>query len=206
MASISDADRVRRLREIEKCNQEDMTNNAIAKKLSLPIETIQRCQKYLETLGQADITPEVLSKKRSELYLELVEATEEAKILFNLYKSPQSCMFCKGTGEITKTVKKEEVAVTCGFCKGNGLVHKTKDAERFLKAWVEVIEKKAKLYGLDNVKTETTFQQFNFDNREYVPDKMPGNLKSQTKRIADKIKESYEKKLKREHEISEEEV
>ena len=65
LGSISNVDRVKRLHEIDKCNQEDMTNHEISEKLSLPINTVERCQRYLKDLSQADITPEVLSKKRS---------------------------------------------------------------------------------------------------------------------------------------------
>ncbi len=201
MSAISDVDRVKRLHEIEKCNQENMTNHEISKKLGLPIPTVERCQKYLEDLGRADITPEVLSKKRSELYLELSEATEEAKSLFNMYKTPQKCKYCEGTGIITKIKKEKEVESVCTRCHGYGHTHRTKDAERFYRTWIETIEKKAKLYGLDNVKNENTFQQFNIDNRQYVPDmKIPSRLKSQTRKLADKIKESHEENLKKNRE------
>jgi hypothetical protein len=204
LSQISDVDRVKRLHEIEKCNQEGMTNYEISTELSLPISTVERCQKYLDELGRSDITPEILSKKRSELYLELSEATEEAKKLFDLYKLPSECKYCDGTGKVIKIIKKKETKVTCTMCHGTGAWHDTKDANRFLRSWTEIIEKKAKLYGLDNVKNETTFQQFNIDNREYIPEmEIPNKLKKQTKLLADRIKESHENNLKREHDEEE---
>ena len=174
-----------------------MTNHEISEKLSLPINTVERCQRYLKDLSQADITPEVLSKKRSELYLELSEATEEAKCLFNRYKNPKECKYCKD-GILLKKIKGKDKEFICPKCHGYGKLHNTKDAERFFRTWIEAIEKKAKLYGLDNVKNENTFQQFNIDNRKYVPDmKIPSKLKKQTKRLAEKIKENHEDNLKR---------
>lgn len=198
MAAISDADRVKRLHEIEKCNQEGMTNNAISEKLGLPIPTVERCQRYLDDLGRSDITPEILSKKRSELYLELSEATQEAKSLFNRYKAPKECKYCDGTGIVS--IKDEESV--CMKCHGYGVLHNTKDAERFLRVWTEVIEKKAKLYGLDNVKNENNFQ-LNVDARSYIPDmNITGNLKVQTKALAEKLKEAHEDSLKQLHDAT----
>ena len=161
---------------------------------------VKRGQIYLKNLQQADLTPEVLSKKRSELYLELSEATEEAKELYELYKHPNRCEYCEGTGKVKKVVKKKEETSTCGICNGQGYTHRPRDAERFLRAWVDIVEKKAKLYGFDNVKTGEVYQQFNF-NKEYVPEiRLPQETQSQVRTLATKIKEAHEKDLQKKHE------
>ena len=200
MARISDAERVKRLHEIDKLNQEELTDNEISEKLGVDIMVVKRGQKYLKNLQKADLTPEVLSEKRSELYLELSEATEEAKELYELYKHPTRCEYCNGTGKITKVVKKKEVKTICGICNGQGYTHRPRDAERFLRAWVDIVEKKAKLYGFDNVKTGEVYQQFNF-NREYVPEmRLTQDTQFQVRSLAKKIKESHEMDLKKKHE------
>ena len=200
IARISDAERVKRLHEIDKLNQEELTDNEISEKLGVDIMVVKRGQKYLKNLQKADLTPEVLSEKRSELYLELSEATEEAKELYELYRHPTRCEYCKGIGKIKKTVKKKEIEAVCGTCNGHGWTHRPRDAERFLRAWVDIIEKKAKLYGFDNVKTGEVYQQFNF-NREYVPDmKLPQETQYQVRSLAKKIKESHETDLRKKHE------
>ncbi len=65
-------------------------------------------------------------------------------------------------------------------------------AKRFLELWKEVVEAKAKLYGLDTVKASTFLQvnqQFNVPQIEDTIDLGVGE------EIADLIKSSHEKKL-----------
>ena len=192
MARISDIERIKRLHEISALNDEGLSDSKIADKLSVDIMVIKRGQRYLEELGRADLTPEVLAGKRSELYLELESATEEAKRQYDLYSMPIECRYCSGSGYIDDVV--------CSKCHGVGSVHKPVHAERFLRVWLDMIERKAKLYGLDNIKSESTFQQFNF-SREYEPDVViPSGMKHQAKVLAKAIKDSHESKLRKAYE------
>jgi len=171
MAAITNEERARRLGEIKRLQDDDKTDHAIAEEIGLPLQTVKREIKYLDLLGRSNLTPEILAEKRSELYLELVEATGEAKKLFELYKRPTVCPICNGAGykvvdqDFTKAgiIYKIGDNFPCAQCRGFGIIHRTTDADRFFKSWLETIEKKAALFGLDNVKSEgvTVNQQFN---------------------------------------------
>lgn len=192
LARITDDERVRRLFQIDKLSQDGYSDSAISTELGLSIDVIKRSQKYLENLRTADITPEVLAEKRSELYLEYNEIAAEAKKQYELYQDPRLCGYCKGTGEITND---KGVANTCEKCKGQGAMHNPRDANRFLVTWTAIIEKKAKLFGLDNIKNDNViqFNQFN-QNNEYVPEiKLTGAARQLSKKLATALKESHEK-------------
>ncbi len=83
---LTKADRFRRLSEIRNLLEDGKTPHEISKELGLPILTVQRNIKYLDELAIAEISPEELANKRSELYLELIEAASEAKSLFDRHK------------------------------------------------------------------------------------------------------------------------
>jgi len=195
MSAISNEERARRLVEIKRLQNDGKTDYFISKKLSLPIQTIKREIKYLELLSRGDISPEELAEKRSELYIELVEATEEAKKLFELYKRPSLCPMCDGEGyniideKFVKSgiIYNEGDKFPCSQCKGLGALHRTVDADRFFKSWLETIEKKAALFGLNNVKSEgfTVNQQFNSLDMTGV-EKVSG----EAARIVNKLKDS----------------
>ena len=83
---LTKADRFRRLSEIRNLLEDGKTAHEISKELGLPILTVKRNIKYLDELAIAEISPQELANKRSELYIELVEAASEAKSLFDKYK------------------------------------------------------------------------------------------------------------------------
>ena len=171
MAAITNEERARRLGEIKRLQDDDKTDHAIAEEIGLPLQTVKREIKYLDLLSRSNLSPEALAEKRSELYLELIDATTEAKKLFDTYKTPTLCPMCEGEGyniveqDFTKAgiIYKEGDKFPCAQCRGFGIIHRTTDADRFFKSWLETIEKKAALFGLDNVKSEgvTVNQQFN---------------------------------------------
>ena len=193
LARITDDERARRLFQIDRLVQDGYSDSAISTELGLSIDVVKRSQKYLENIKTADITPELLAEKRSELYLEFNEIAAEAKKQYELYKEPRLCGYCKGVGEVSG--KKDEGMVTCGKCKGQGAMHNPRDANRFLVTWTQVIERKAKLFGLDNIRNDNViqFNQFN-QNNEYVPElKLTGAAKQLSKQLATALKESHEK-------------
>ena len=195
MGAISNEERARRLVVIKQLQDDGKTDYAISEEIGLPLPTVKNAIKYLALLGRSDLTPEVLAEKRSELYVELVEATAEARALFEKYKIPLVCPICEGEGfkivdeDFTKAgIKyKEGDKFPCAQCRGFGFLHRTTDADRFFKSWLETIEKKAALFGLDNVKSEgvTVNQQFNSLDMTGV-EKVSG----QTAQLVNKLKNS----------------
>lgn len=170
----SNVEKVKILHEISTMNDEGATDHAIAKKLGVRIETIQRNQKYLKALRSASITPEETAEKRSEIYLKLLGVEAEAKKLFDSFKNPFICPVCKGTGVITSVKKKEEVKSVCIKCGGFGHTWKAVDAERFHKAWRDSIEQQSKLYGLNDVKSAITVNtQINNNSLPPEEDRLP---------------------------------
>lgn len=85
--SVPSIERFKRLSAIKELSEEGKTDYEISKEMNLPIMTIKRNMKYLEELATADISTKEIAQKRSELYLEVVEATEEARALFMDYKA-----------------------------------------------------------------------------------------------------------------------
>lgn len=192
---ISDSERSQRLHAIDQYNEEGLTNYEIAKTMGVSIDVVKRLQAYLKNLQKADISPKELAEKRSELYLELTEASAEAKKLFDEYKIPTICPRCNGSCIIVHFNKKnsKEYEVTCEVCRGLGEIHKSLEANKFFRSWLDAIEKKAKLYGLDNQRNDAILQQFNFHGDRYIPDmKMTGKTRELSEKLADKIKQEHE--------------
>jgi len=184
MGRISDQERLRRLNDLQAYEEDGLGVSEIAEKTGMSIMAIKRLKAYREGLMKADLTPEDLSEKRGEFFLEFTEASVEAKDLFLMYKLPVECPLCKGTC----IVKVKEVEKLCRSCKGLGYLHNTSDAVKFLKVWVEIIEKKASLFGLDNVKFDVLNQQFNFGKELYsAPIKLSGEALRMSERLAKRI-------------------
>jgi hypothetical protein len=185
---ITDVERVQRLHQVDQLSQEGLTDNKISEELGLGIQVVKRLQKYLKNLKVADLTPEILSEKRAELYLELSEAAEEAREQFELYRLPRICSYCNGDGKVEDVV--------CDECKGQGGMHFPRDANRFLETWTNIIEKKARLYGLDRVKTDNIINFNTQFNTEYVQDmKLSGKSKKLADKLSDLVKKEHEAKL-----------
>ena len=85
--NISSVDKWKRLQEIKRLQEEDKTDQEIADITTLPIATVKRNIKYLKNLQLSDLKPEQIAEKRAEIYLELVEAGEEAKKYHDKYES-----------------------------------------------------------------------------------------------------------------------
>lgn len=182
---IPDKERVRRLQLVDQFNREGLEYEQIAEKMNVSLSVVKRLQIYLANLESADLTPTILGKKRSEIYLELSEASAEARALFFKYKEPIKCKKCNGKG-----LHNEKM---CSNCKGLGKVHSTLDANRFFQSWLAAIEKKAKLYGLDSIRSDTTLQQFNFHGDKGIPEMKVSNKASKT--LSDILKAEHEEAL-----------
>jgi len=83
LGGMTTVDRFNRLKAIKELSEEGKPDSDIANELGIEVRTVKRNKKYLEELGKADLTPKEVGEKRRELYLELTEASEEAKQLFN---------------------------------------------------------------------------------------------------------------------------
>jgi len=196
MARISDSERAQRLHAIDQYNQEGKTDYEIAKTMGVSIDVVKRLQSYLSNLQKAEISPQELAEKRSELYLELTEASAEAKKLFDEYKLPTKCPRCDGTSVLIRIKNEVEYKITCDVCKGLGEITKSLEANKFFQSWLEAIEKKAKLYGLDNQKSDSIFQQFNINSDKYIPEmKIVGKTKDLSERLAKQLKEEHENRV-----------
>lgn len=193
MGNISGIDKLKRLHHIKEAIDEGKTDIQIAEELGISLRSIQRNRKYLKDLAVADLTNKEIAEKREELYLELLEATTEIRGLFDFYKTPQVCPICKGTKTILIKKKNVEKYVPCSLCNGKGVVHFPKDARRFYDAWLEAIEMRAKLYGLDTMKVDSLIQLNQF-NKYTIPDTIDA---TSGRILAETMKEQHENKLKK---------
>jgi hypothetical protein len=75
-------ERFKRLALIKDLREEGKTVTEIAEETDIPEITVKRNLKYIKDLSVADLTLEEIGGKREELYFELLEATAEAKSLF----------------------------------------------------------------------------------------------------------------------------
>lgn len=77
--NINTVDRIKRLNDMKKLIEENKTNAEIAEETGMSMPTVRRNRKYIEELSVSDLTPQDIGEKRSEIYLELLEASELAK-------------------------------------------------------------------------------------------------------------------------------
>ena len=193
--NVTQVERIKTVLAIKDLKDEGKTDTQIADDLGLNITTIKRHIKYIDELKTSDLTGKEIAAKRQELYLDLCEAELEAKKLFDLYKTPKVCNVCKGEGfTLYKKTKDEEAYAKCRVCGGLGHTLNTLDANRFFKSWLDVIDKKIGLYGLNNVKPDLIVnQQFN----NYVPkEKVPTNV---AEMISKKLIDSHESDVRRKY-------
>jgi len=191
VANISGADKFKRLHNIKEAIEEGKSDTEIAKDLGMSLRAVQRNKTYLKDLAVADLTNKEISAKREELYLELLDATGEIRELFNFYKEPQICPICKGTKTVTVG---EEKTIPCNLCHSKGFIHFPKEARRFYDAWLEAVELRAKLYGLDTMKVDSLVQLNQFNQYNSIPDVIDAES---GKTLADMIKDKHESKLKK---------
>jgi len=190
VANISGADKFKRLYHIKEAIDEGKTDIDIAKELGMSLRAVQRNKSYLKDLAIADLTNKEISAKREELYLELLEATGEIRVLFDFYKEPKICPICKGE----KVIIINEKTTPCTLCHSKGGIHFPKEARRFYDAWLEAVELRAKLYGLDTMKVDSLIQVNQFTQYNSVSDVI--DVES-GKALADMIKDKHESKLKK---------
>ena len=190
VANISGADKFKRLHVIKEAIDEGKTDIQIAEEYGMSLRTVQRNRIYLKDLAIADLTNKEISSKREELYLELLEATGEIRGLFDFYKTPQICPICKGNRVITV----DEKSNPCTLCHSKGVIHFPKEARRFYDAWLEAVELRAKLYGLDTIKVDSLVQLNQFNQYSSIPDIIDAES---GKTLADMIKVRHESKLKK---------
>ena len=157
--NITTVDRFNRLFQIKAFVEEGKTENQIAEELGMSLPSVKRNIKYLDDLAVADLTSKEVGEKREEFYIELVEATEEAKKLFEKYRDDN-----------------DSVA-----------------AKRFFSSWLESIQLRMKMYGLDSLKVESYTQINQLNQYSDIPDKIDMEAGI---RLADMIKRKHEQKLK----------
>lgn len=165
---LTDVERYRRYNQIEELRDQGKSELDISKELGIDIRQVHNGLKWLETLEVANITNKELAEKRKEIYQKLVDAFVEAVEMYEKLKVAEVCNLCEGAGLILAAGSTEESPKnkTCPVCKGAGRLWNLDSANEFFKRRLEVLDKMAKLYGLDNVDSGTTInQQFNIGER-----------------------------------------
>jgi hypothetical protein len=84
--NVTTTDRLKRVLDIKELLDQGKSQNEIAKETGMALTTIQRSIKYLDELSTCDLSASQISAKRAEIYMEALEATEEAKLMFTKYK------------------------------------------------------------------------------------------------------------------------
>ena len=82
MGELTTVERVKVLQKVKELSNEGLTSQQIADKIGVARRTVTNHLRYLKELSTSDLTMDELGRKREELYLELLEATEEARNLF----------------------------------------------------------------------------------------------------------------------------
>lgn len=80
--NVNTTERIIRLKEIKQLQDEGKSNTEIAEELGMSLSTVSRNVKHLKDLNVADLTPEDLAKKRTEIELEFDEIIAHAKEQF----------------------------------------------------------------------------------------------------------------------------
>jgi len=160
VGNVSTVDRFKRLQAMKELVDEGKSNQDICNKLGMSLPTVIRSRIYLDELAVADLTSTEVAKKRQELYLELSEATGEAKALFEKYR--------------------------------DNIESTSNDIKKFFSSWLEAIQARAKLYGLDNMKVDSFIQINTQNNYETVPDTISTRVQE---KIARSLIDGHEEKL-----------
>jgi len=197
---LTDVERYRRYNEIEELKDKGMSVLDISKELGIDTRQVTNGLKWLETLEVANITNKEIAEKRKEIYQKLVEAYAEAVEMYESLKVVEICVLCAGTGlaDTVESTPENPKKKTCPACRGKGSFSNLDSANEFFKRRLEVLDKMAKLYGLDNIEAGTTInQQFNFNEvpRETLPAQFKDN-------ITKNYKKAFEQARIKEHEES----
>ena len=165
VGNINTTERMQRLCAMRSMVDDGKSNKEICDELGMSLPTVIRSRKYLDDLAVADLTSKEIGEKRQELYLELSEATSEAKALFEKYR--------------------DNVEST------------SNDIKKFFSSWLEAIQAKAKLYGLDSMKVDSLVQVNTQNNYKVVPDSLPTDVQE---KIAKSLISGHEAKLRAKYE------
>ena len=84
--NITTLDRLRRLQDIREMVDQGKGAYEISKETGMTIQTVQRNIKYLDELSTCDLTASQISSKRGEIYMEALEASREAREMFEKHK------------------------------------------------------------------------------------------------------------------------
>lgn len=84
--NVSTTERIMRMKDIKRLKSEGLSNTKISDELGIPLSTVQRNVKHLEEISVADLSPEDIAAKRTELELEYVEIAMNAKEQFEEWK------------------------------------------------------------------------------------------------------------------------
>ena len=150
--NITQIDRLKRMVQVRDLVETGLSDSKIALKLGMELTSVKRTIIYIKELAKAELTSKEISAKRAELYLETSDAASEARKLFDKFKEWMPCKMCEGSGFTLFTKKDKEIKKPCTNCKGMGGFIRTGDAKKFYDAWMDAIDRRMRLYGLDNVK------------------------------------------------------
>jgi len=84
--NVNTTERVMRMKDIKRLKSEGLSNTKIADELGMSLSTVKRNVKHLEEISIADLSPEDIGAKRTELELEYVEIAANAKEQFEEWK------------------------------------------------------------------------------------------------------------------------
>jgi len=186
--------------EIRDLVDQGMSDSKISDVVGMDSHSVKRMRVYITELSKAELTSTEIAEKRAELYLEVSEAAAEARALFNTFKEWIPCGMCEGTGKIKSIHKKtkEEILNPCKTCKGTGGFIRTGEAKKFFDAWMEAIDRRMKLYGLDAVKGGDIVLNQQINNNRYMP---PDKVDSGTaEKLSNILKNRHELKVREKYE------
>ncbi len=160
MADVTTVDKVVRLSKIQELVDDGKDETEIAKELDIPITTVRKNMKLLDEISLVDLSPVEKGKRRSELYIELQEAADEAKDLF----------------------------------RTNSKDNKPQAARAYFKSWLETIEIRMRLFGLEVTNNKVSnLTQINQYMNPVQPDRISREAGD---RIAALLKKEHEEKVK----------
>jgi len=93
--TVTLVERYDRLKKVKDLLDEGKESSEISKELDIPIRTVQRYEKYIAELALSDISKEEIAEKRQEIYLEALEASNEARTQFMKFRDEEKAQSAK---------------------------------------------------------------------------------------------------------------